>query len=139
MSAATFWTSAGPIIGAVATAVGVAVGLVVALTKLGPERGAILVTTAEKSVNISVGLMERLEEELGKANARIEALEVKVRDLSPLRERVQAVEMARDAYRRENDALRGKLAEVTEENERLRDRVDALEAEVSQLQKEEGT
>jgi chromosome segregation ATPase len=102
------------------------IGAIIAVFKLSPERQSIFITTAQGAVIVQSGVIDDLRDELERLRGRIAACEKIEASLATLRGRIDDIQEKLTATALERDVL--KL-----ENERLKERVATLEAEVAGL------
>jgi chromosome segregation ATPase len=102
------------------------IGAIIAVFKLSPERQSIFITTAQGAVVVQSGVIDDLRDELERLRQRITACEEIETELVNLRHRIDAMQdkLAKTALERDRLKL---------ENDRLKDRVATLEAEVAGL------
>lgn len=98
-------------------------GMVVALQRFRPEAGSIVVTTAEKSLIVQSGVLERLEAENARLAGRVESLEART-----LQRKAQ--------LEAENLQIEATAEALRDENAVLLARVSSLEAEIRVLRRE---
>ncbi len=101
-------------------------GGIVAILKVRPESGQIAVTASQGALVVQTGVIENLKKEIDRANAkvewmlnRMEALEAEAAKVDQLHARVAQVEEDNKRLRNERDKLRKRVVHLEREVERL--------------------
>jgi len=91
------------------------IGGVIALLKLRPEAGQIIVTAAQGAVIVQTGVIDSLREENERLRHRVDALEAEMGSVDSPHRRIQMLEDEREVLRAENGRLRERVRHLEED------------------------
>lgn len=115
-------------------------GAIVALLKVRPEAGQIVVTAAQGAVVVQSGVIDDLNEELGRQVTRCKNLEERltraldrIEDLETVERRIQELERKLAEVQQELDTTLAERDKLAREKQELEFRVRELETKVAEL------